>query len=119
VAFWFALASGVLALLPSLPSALEPLFFLGKHFPVAGLSVGSPSEAPLSPLSGLSLRDLDLSTTTDSEDLLVFAADLLEFGVQDPLLALDAGLQVGSLAAFALLTSRARQLSAWLLRFRV
>jgi hypothetical protein len=42
--------------------------------------------------------DLDLLTSTDGEDLLVFAADIFEFGQQEVALLLDvAGLGVGAL----------------------
>lgn len=39
--------------------------------------------------------DLDLTTTTDAEDLAVFAADLVEFAEQDHALLLDSLMEVG------------------------
>jgi hypothetical protein len=49
--------------------------------------------------SGSALTDFDLTTSTDSEDLLTFVGDVSEFGYQDAGLALDGLTSFGSSSA--------------------
>lgn len=96
-----------------------PLTFVRGCFALAlNTYLALPATLSQKPAAWAQRGDLDLTTSTDSEDLALLVGDVFEFGQQDATLAVDALSDFFVLGTAGLLAGGASKLVTWLVKRR-